>query len=96
MSLIKDRIQCYEDVLKKCPKVFTTVKQTEAAVGDMTLDQKFYLYGFVPALFFFTQWILQDAKKRGIERIYFLARDGYPLFLMAKKLVKGQNLPFIF
>ena len=29
-----------------------------------------------PAFFFFTRWVLQEAKKRNIRRLYFLSRDG--------------------
>jgi predicted HAD superfamily hydrolase len=34
----------------------------------------------------FVATILQDAEKRGIQRLYFLARDSYVLYLVARKL----------
>jgi predicted HAD superfamily hydrolase len=37
---------------------------------------------FVP----FVHWILSDAQRRGIRRLYFLARDGYMLYEIAKIL----------
>ena len=37
---------------------------------------------FVP----FVHWILSDAQRRGIRRLYFLARDGYILYEIAKIL----------
>jgi len=32
-----------------------------------------------PVMFHFVWWILNEANKRGIKRLYFLARDGYVL-----------------
>jgi predicted HAD superfamily hydrolase len=44
---------------------------------------------FVP----FVHWILSDAQQRGIRRLYFLARDGYVLYEIAKIL--GAHYPDI-
>jgi len=44
---------------------------------------------FVP----FVSWILRDARKRGIRKLYFLARDGYVLHEIAKVL--GVDYPDI-
>lgn len=37
-------------------------------------------------------WILHEADKRGIKRLYFLARDGYLLYKMASKICAEQSL----
>jgi len=39
-------------------------------------------------------WVLRTAQEKGIERLYFLARDGYPLWKCAEKLV-AQMAPGI-
>ena len=44
---------------------------------------------FVP----FVSWMLRDARKRNISKLYFLARDGFILFEIAKVL--GVNFPDI-
>jgi len=50
--------------------------------------------GAIAALFVpFVHWILSDAQRRGIRRLYFLARDGYMLFEIAKIL--GNQYPGI-
>jgi HAD superfamily hydrolase (TIGR01549 family) len=36
-----------------------------------------------PVLLSYVLWVLEDARKRGIKRLFFLARDGYVLFQMA-------------
>lgn len=40
----------------------------------------------VPFLLAYVQWVLDDAHRRGIERLYFVARDGEILFKIAKEL----------
>jgi hypothetical protein len=32
-------------------------------------------------------WLLRTAQQKGVQRLYFLARDGYPLWKCAEKLV---------
>jgi predicted HAD superfamily hydrolase len=44
---------------------------------------------FVP----FVSWLLRDARKRGLRKLYFLARDGYVLHKIA--LVLGVHYPEI-
>ncbi len=45
------------------------------------------IYQFnAPLIFNFTCFILKKAAERGIDRIYFLSRDGYEPFQYAKKL----------
>lgn len=44
-----------------------------------------------PALVEFVTWILRSAGKENVRRIYFLSRDGYPMYLAAKILSKGRE-----
>lgn len=46
-----------------------------------------------PILFPYIYWMLDQAQKRGIERLYFIARDGYILKLIADLIIKENNLP---
>ncbi len=45
-----------------------------------------------PVMFNYTAWIVKTAKKRGIKTIYFLARDGYLLYNIAKKIIAYNNI----
>jgi len=36
-----------------------------------------------PSFFFFVWWVLEEAKRQGIKRLYFLARDGHILLKIA-------------
>lgn len=46
-----------------------------------------------PILFPYIYWLLDQAQKRGVERLYFIARDGYILKLIADLIIKENNLP---
>lgn len=46
-----------------------------------------------PAIAGFVFWVLQEAVEQKIKRLYFLARDGYFMYLMAEKMVEKFNLP---
>ncbi|WP_306568832.1 hypothetical protein [Faecalispora jeddahensis] len=45
-----------------------------------------------PVLFNYVWWVLTEAKKQGLRRLYFLARDGYVLEKIAQKFVSKFNL----
>lgn len=47
---------------------------------------------FAPVLLKFVEWVLEQAEKGGIERLYFLARDGYQMYLAASYLCKEKKL----
>lgn len=46
-----------------------------------------------PAANGYVQWLLSEALHRGVERIYFLARDAYLMYLTAKKYCEKFELP---
>lgn len=41
-----------------------------------------------PVLYEFTRWVLEQARREKIDRLYFLARDGWPAYLTAKMLCR--------
>lgn len=52
-----------------------------------------FCYVFAPVLFSYVRWVLAQAQESGRRRLYFLARDGYMMYLVAKKLCEGSGLP---
>lgn len=46
-----------------------------------------------PTLFSYIWWVLKTASENKIERLYFLARDGFLMYTYAKKMSEGFNLP---
>lgn len=47
---------------------------------------------FMPVLIEFVSWVLAEAVRSGKKRLYFLARDGYQMYLVAQKLCILENL----
>lgn len=45
-----------------------------------------------PIIFNYVWWVLQEAQKRGIHRLYFLARDGYTLLRIARLFCEKFSL----
>lgn len=50
-------------------------------------------YVLAPAIDSFVLWVLQNAMKQGIRRLYFLARDGYFMYKAACQFCKALHLP---
>ena len=50
-------------------------------------DMRYYGKRVVgPVMLPFTVWIIEQAERKGIKKIYFLARDGYLLFEIARRI----------
>lgn len=47
---------------------------------------------FAPALYAYVGWVLESARQKGIYRLYFLARDGYAMHQMAKRLCAAKGI----
>lgn len=48
---------------------------------------------FAPVLVAFVEWVLEDCLRKGIGRLFFLARDGQILFRIACALIQARGLP---
>lgn len=57
--------------------------QTQSIIWDTTAS------AIAPVLFGFVFWCLEEARDRGIERLYFVARDGQILLKIARILCKN-------
>lgn len=68
------------------------LSQYEELYNDADLPQLYYLHCVAPVLIEFTAWTLQKAAGSGKKRLYFLARDGWQMYLAARELVKAMGL----
>ena len=50
-------------------------------------------YVLAPALNGFVAWVLRESMGQGIQRLYFLARDGYLMYQAALRYVEQYKLP---
>ena len=48
---------------------------------------------FAPVMYAFVSWVLKKAEQEKIKRLYFLARDGYQMYLTARILCAEQGYP---
>lgn len=70
--------QEYADIINRCKAV--------------SIDEKVYAVGFLPILTEYIKWVLINASRAGKKRLYFLARDGYQMYILAKTLSDKWNL----
>mgnify|MGYP006324295113 CR=1 FL=1 len=88
MQKTKKRKQYYKSILQNHP-IYDDV------LGCMEKADKESLYNlvFMPVLVEFVSWVLEEAQKSKKKRLYFLARDGYQMYLVARRLCKTHNIP---
>ena len=55
-------------------------------------EKEIYKRVLAPTLYEFVMWVLQKALQSGKKRLYFLARDGYQMYLAARQLCKQYDL----
>lgn len=72
---------------------YKIIERNSIQKKELTTEQKLYQKTFLPVAVHFTEWVLQQAQKKGLMRLYFLARDGYQFFLLADAICKERNLP---
>jgi FMN phosphatase YigB (HAD superfamily) len=46
-----------------------------------------------PLLFSYVVWVLEEALRRGLQRLYFISRDGQILLEIARRIIARWNLP---
>ena len=86
----KKRLVQYENMLKDNFYMYYAAEQTLATAEQ--LFQKTYALTFTPAIVSYVTWVLKNAKARNIKRLYFLARDAYPMYIIAKELCEEESL----
>ncbi|MGN0481374.1 MAG: hypothetical protein ACI4EV_07365 [Lachnospiraceae bacterium] len=81
--------QRYLPILKKNE---THCEVYEECLKRLNLDSDLYLSVMAPVMVEFVKWVLFQAVADGKKRLYFLARDGWQMYLAAKKLADFYGL----
>ena len=55
-------------------------------------EKEIYERVLAPTLYEYVLWVLQETLQSGKKRLYFLARDGYQMYLAAQQLCKQYDL----
>ncbi len=85
------RFKYYKTILEEAPTIRDAVLTAIEEDPDMPVDSKLYLMVFAPALVGFADWVLRKAEMEKKDRIYFLSRDGYQIYLTAKALAAKRR-----
>lgn len=93
----KARIEEYRKVLSCMPDVLQSIDDSfdeykEIKGSEMSLSSKLYLLSMAVPLTSYADWVLNEALKDGMERLYFLSRDGYQIYLIAKEIAVKRNI----
>ncbi|MCM1201371.1 MAG: hypothetical protein NC312_09080 [Bacteroides fragilis] len=67
-------------------------RQDKECAGRQKIREEVFLHVWLPVITEYVEWVLENAVKSGKKRLYFLARDGYMMYLLAEKLIKAGNL----
>ena len=54
--------------------------------GELLPEDEVFIHVFAPVICSFVYYVLRDAKRRGVKRLVFLARDGYLPYKAALEL----------
>lgn len=87
----KTRIKDYKKEKRKIEQLLGINNQ----IWDENVDENSFAADsliLAPVMNIFVLWVLANASSRGIRRLYFLSRDGYPAFIVATKYCKELNL----
>lgn len=87
------RKQKYLHFLSKCRLLYKSVNEHDIQIDNAI--QNVHTYVLAPTLNVFTIWLLKNALLSGVEVLYFLARDGYLMYLTAKEYCAHYNLPIV-
>ncbi len=65
-------------------------------MNDRSLELKSFMQDYSyrvvgPVMYEYTRWVISEAQKKGIKRLYFLARDGYLLCDIAKMICERNG-----
>jgi len=74
---------------------YLSPSQYTADAYQSTGDKTFvFTTSFVtgPVLLSYVSWVLNDAVKRGIKKLFFIARDGYVMKEIAEELIKNKDI----
>lgn len=87
------REQKYRHILSKNKLLYQSVNEQDTQIDNAI--QNVHTYVLAPTINTFTIWLLKNAMLSGVEALYFLARDGYLMYLTAKEYCTHYNLPII-
>lgn len=59
---------------------------------ERSVYDEIFLHVFAPTITEYVEWVLQEAVESGKKRLYFLARDGWLMYISAKEIAKARDI----
>lgn len=84
------RIEEYRAILKT-DELLSAVTEYSLRQLDHP-EEQMYMVLWAPTLVRYVMWVLGEASKSEKKRLYFLSRDAYPMYLVAKQLAAHLNM----
>lgn len=84
------RLETYKKIISVNPNCLRAVENCIGRHGETY--EKEYLTVWAPALLEYVNWVVQRARQEGIRRLYFLARDAYPMYEIARRIAEPQTI----
>lgn len=85
-------IETYRKMIEKDP-AFSEVSRQMASSCGSSFPEQMTCFLLAPVAVSFAAWVLREAVGRKIDRVYFLARDGWQFYQAARALQKSWKLP---
>jgi len=79
----------YSDILKREADIMQLIVNNTADEADPFSDISANI--IAPVIYMFTCWIISEAEKKGIDRLYFFSRDGYLMEHIAENICRKRN-----
>lgn len=88
----QQRLKEYINILEKYPTALHITDIYQKSYGFQSETEELYVAACAPTAVCFVKWVLQEAFQKGLKRLYFLARDGYPFYVTARHLCQTWKL----
>lgn len=91
---LENRLLLYRRILKKEQRLFEAAGYLyDNGEKQKDIVSMAAVYVMAPVMYQFVEWVLKNAVVAGQKRLYFLARDGYSMYHIAKIICEQRKLP---
>ncbi len=92
VHLVPEKLKEYEQPQKDLyHQLSIGISQYVRSLGKGTIASEVGASLAGPILYPYVQWVLKESIKQGINRLYFVARDGWILWQIADVIIKKEN-----
>lgn len=83
-----DKRTSYQAILRESQSLYNAAKRCGE---EHSLEECINTLVLAPSLMAFTLWVIEEAKRKRNKHLYFLARDGYHMYYIAKRLIEQMG-----